>query len=143
MRKITEHFSAEEFACKDGTPYPAELYDLLLDLCSLLEDIRELVGNRPITIISGYRTPEYNRKIGGARKSQHVEGRAADIAVKGMSARVMHDRILSGVTYSAKVYDGPNNFLFLGGLGAYPNFTHVDTRFTYRLIRWKGTRKVS
>lgn len=133
--KITEHFSLEEFACRDGSKYPTKwIQPRLRLLCAQLEIIRAACGGRPIEVTSGYRTPEYNRKIGGARRSQHVEGRAADIKISGMAPAAVHGLILD--LYRA-------DKLQIGGLGAYGSFTHVDTRPGDRLARWSGSRTSS
>lgn len=134
--KLTHHFALHEFACKDGTPYPREwIEEWLRPLCCVLERLRTHFGSRPITIVSGYRTPEYNRKVGGAKNSQHLYGRAADIAVSGPTADQVHDSVL-------QLYrDG--KLPSIGGLGSYPNFTHIDIRPTKRLVRWSGTRDVA
>jgi uncharacterized protein YcbK (DUF882 family) len=47
-------------------------------LIDVLERIRALDG-RPLRIVSGYRSPARNRAVGGAQRSQHLYGRAADI----------------------------------------------------------------
>jgi zinc D-Ala-D-Ala carboxypeptidase len=47
-------------------------------LLERLEVLRRLVGV-PLIIRSGYRCPEHNAAIGGARQSQHLYGRAADL----------------------------------------------------------------
>lgn len=44
-----------------------------------LEALRRICGGRPLTIISGYRTEAHNRKVGGASRSRHLHGDAADI----------------------------------------------------------------
>lgn len=46
----------------------------------VLDPLREVWG-KPITVNSGYRCPELNRAVGGARASQHMLGQAADITV--------------------------------------------------------------
>ncbi len=54
-------------------------------LChEILEPIRELLG-KPILINSAYRSPDANAVIGGSRTSEHMDGRAADIRVPGMT----------------------------------------------------------
>jgi uncharacterized protein YcbK (DUF882 family) len=73
MGDLSEHFSRHEFDCHDGSiahPDPA--------LIAALERLRAMVG-RPLSIVSGYRSPAWNRHVGGARFSQHLYNRAADI----------------------------------------------------------------
>lgn len=129
---VTEHFKYSEFSCHDGTEYPFAWTDRLLKLCQQLEKIRVKCG-LPITITSGYRTPDYNHHIGGAPKSQHVQGKAADIIVKGMDAHSAHDLIL-------KMYkDGE---LEIGGLGKYDSWCHVDIRENNgHLAQWNGSHE--
>ena len=74
---ISPHFSIGEMACKDGSD--EVLYST--ELMSMLEKLRA-DGGVTVHINSGYRSPSYNRKIGGASKSQHTLGTAADIVVK-------------------------------------------------------------
>lgn len=132
---ITEHFSYNEFACKDGTPYPSRwINDRLLALCEELESIRSYVNRGPIIILSGYRTLTYNKAIGGARLSQHVDGRAADICIEHMLASELHARILAFID---------SHDTTIRGIGCYPNFVHVDIRPTSRLARWYGGRLIS
>ena len=126
--KVTEHFSIEEFDCHDGTKYPQEWIDNRLKiLCIELELIRSFWG-RPVKILSGYRTQEYNTKIGGAPKSQHKEGRASDIQIDGISPKEVHDCILK------MIKDGL--LKNIKGLGLYKSFVHVDVRPTKELARW-------
>ena len=74
---ISPHFKLDEMACKDGSD--KVLYST--DLMAMLEKLRAY-GGFTVHINSGYRSPSYNRKIGGASKSQHTLGTAADIVVK-------------------------------------------------------------
>jgi uncharacterized protein YcbK (DUF882 family) len=73
-------------------------------------------GRRPLLLISGYRSPEYNRLLrarssGVAKKSYHLKGMAADIRIKGIRL----DRIREEALVLAQ-----------GGVGAYDQFIHVD-----------------
>jgi peptidoglycan hydrolase-like protein with peptidoglycan-binding domain len=111
----SEHFSLDEFACHDGTPVPPELYGNVQALMDALENIRKAFGNKPVKIVSGYRTLAYNRKIGNdTDNSQHIQANAADIRISGVSAANVY-KILD-VMY-------PNQ-----GLGKYATFTHIDLR---------------
>ena len=60
-KQLTENFKVREFRCKDGSD------KILIDdnLPKLLQTIRDAFG-KPITINSAYRTPAYNKKVGGA-----------------------------------------------------------------------------
>lgn len=51
---------------------------------SILQPLRDKIG-KPIHITSGYRPEWLNTAVGGAKTSAHLEGRAADIKVYGMS----------------------------------------------------------
>jgi peptidoglycan hydrolase-like protein with peptidoglycan-binding domain len=129
---LSKNFKLDEFKCRANGELPPEGWSesdvqtlgaaptgISSELVERLEQLREMIG-KPINITSGYRTPEYNKKVGGASKSQHLYGRAADITVSGMSA----DRV-------AELADS----LFKdGGLGRYSSFTHVDVRGYY--ARW-------
>ena len=109
------HFKLSEFKCKDGTAVPAKYYGHCQKLMNLLEEIREACGDRPITINSGYRTESYNKKVDGAKQSQHLYAAAADIKVSGKSASEVYklcDRLVGS----------------RGGVGKYSTFTHVDVR---------------
>jgi uncharacterized protein YcbK (DUF882 family) len=134
--KISQHFSRAEFSQRarhgqPAMPYPAEwIADRLRPLCAALEVLRAEVG-RPLVVVSGYRSQAYNRAIGGARASQHVTGRAADVRCAGLSAVDLHAAALT--LYRAGA-------LKVGGLGLYSGFVHLDVRDTPRLVRWSGSR---
>jgi uncharacterized protein YcbK (DUF882 family) len=116
--KVSENFSLHEFQCKDGS----ELVKVDEKLVEKLQKLRDMVG-KPIVIHSGYRTPEYNKKVGGANESQHVEGTAADISIKGMNVEDL-----------AKLAEK----IGFDGIGIYvkQSFVHVDVR-GYK-ARWRG-----
>ena len=125
--KLEENFSLSEFRCKDGTEVPDELLDNVRLLAKNLQVLRDEIG-KPIIIISGYRSPKYNRRIGGARKSQHMSAKAADIKVPGMSP----DEVKAAIVKLIK--EGKMN---VGGIGLYTTFTHYDIRGWN--ARWYGT----
>ena len=108
--KITEHFRVKEYACKDGSPI------VFVDeyLAEMLEILRKTI-KKPIIITSGYRTPEHNKKVGGAKYSFHMRGMAADIIVKDMTPKDV-----------AKELDklAPNSC----GIIVYESWVHFDTR---------------
>jgi len=124
--KLEENFSLSEFKCKDGTHVPEELMDNVKLLAENLQVLREELG-RPIRIISGYRSPKYNRRIGGAKRSQHMTAKAADIKVSGMTPAEVK-AVIVRLIKEGKMHSG--------GIGLYTTFTHYDVRG--RNARWYG-----
>lgn len=110
---LTENFKVKEFACKDGSDV------ILIDdlLIVMLQDIRDHFG-KPIIINSGYRTPGWNTRVDGEKYSYHMQGKAADIVVKDVSAKEV-------AKYASERFRK-------GGIICYTNFVHIDTRQTER-----------
>jgi len=152
---VSPHFQLRQFLCKQAGGFPKYLVlreRLLLKLEALLERVNE-AGFRCDTfhVMSGYRTPWYNRTIGNVKYSRHVWGGAADVfidvdPVDGMMDDLNGDGALNW--RDGKVlYDLVDEFYgkawyrgFEGGLGRYKKtashgpFVHVDVR-GYR-ARW-------
>ncbi len=81
-KQLSPAFRVREFRCRDGSD--AIMIDQTLVV--LLQCIREHFG-KAVTITSGYRTAAHNAAVGGAKSSQHLLGRAADIQVAGVPSR--------------------------------------------------------
>lgn len=112
-KKLTEHFKVGEITCKDGSPS----YVINSAVLEGLEKLRNII-NKPIYITSGYRSETYNKKVGGAKDSQHVKGNAIDFSIKGMSSLEIYNILRQ------------NNLLgpVFKGIGLYDTFVHVDVR---------------
>lgn len=95
-----------------------EVRSNLLELATNLEVLRAHF-NAPVTVNSAYRDPEYNASIGGAKNSQHILGKAADIVVNGVSP----DETADAIEFLIEV-----GLMKEGGLGRYDTFTHYDIR---------------
>ena len=65
----------------------------LANICRWLEVLREKVA-QPIIINSGYRSPQLNRKVGGAANSNHLTGCAVDIRTSGYEQAICYAAIL-------------------------------------------------
>ena len=118
MAKITTNFTLEEFNCKDGSTMPNDVMINIIKLAKNLQVLRDAIG-KTIVINSAYRSPDYNKKIGGVKDSQHLKGNASDITVKGMTPKEVA-KIIEGLIMSGKMQQG--------GIGIYPNFVHYDIR---------------
>ncbi len=68
--RIATNFLLSEFACKDGSKTVIVDFELLF----LLQCLRDVVGR--VIVTSAYRTPEYNKKVGGIANSFHLDGKA-------------------------------------------------------------------
>lgn len=80
------YFSLSEFRCKCSDPSCAGKSMKPSDaLLRKLVDIRARFG-APVTISSGIRCPKHNAAVGGVANSYHLQGRAADINVRGVTA---------------------------------------------------------
>ena len=86
---LTEHFTLEELTFTshrefDNTPNDAEIANLKR-LAIFLEQVKIVLGGKPVMINSGYRSKALNDSLGSKDSSQHRVGCAADIRVPGMT----------------------------------------------------------
>lgn len=61
----------------DNTP-PAEVLETLRATARRMEEVRRLLGDRPIIVTSGYRSLAVNKAVGGSTASAHMTGHAVD-----------------------------------------------------------------
>lgn len=146
---VSPHFTLRQFLCKQSGDYPKYVIlreRLLLKLELLLAQVNG-AGYRSDTfhVMSGYRTPFYNRSIGNVQYSRHVYGGAADIFIDEKPRDGMMDDLNgdgksdvndAGVLYDLidSLYGSAKYQPFYGGLGRYRKtsvhgpFVHVDVR---------------
>jgi hypothetical protein len=117
MTQLTEHFSLEELTHTDhreldNTPTTAEkcmidgkevtvnAYGNMLRLAVFLEEVKKILGGKPVMINSGFRSLAVNAAVGSKNTSDHRRGCAADIRVPGMTPdQVVRAIIASDLPY--------------------------------------------
>lgn len=117
--KLTKNFSSKEFDCKDGTKVPEIYIDNLKELAVNLQALRDCINVSVLITGSGYRNPEHNAKVKGAKNSQHLTASAADINAKDYTPKELSMVIELLIA---------NGTMKQGGLGVYKNFVHYDIR---------------
>lgn len=127
--QLSQHWNLSEFASRSrkggprDVPVPEGLIPNVRRLVSgALEPLRRAWG-APLVVVSGYRTHEYNRLVGGAPLSQHRMATAADI--RPVVASPLEISRL-GALVENMIRDG--RLPALGGFGSYPTFLHLDVR---------------
>jgi zinc D-Ala-D-Ala carboxypeptidase len=92
MTQLTEHFTLEEFtdsqtaARKGINNVPSsgsQEYKNLQRTAETMEEVRILLGEKPVLISSGYRSPQVNAAVGGSKSSAHMSGLAVDFSCPG------------------------------------------------------------
>lgn len=106
--------------------FPEEIKNNLIKVQEQLTILRSYLSG-DITITSGYRDKERNRRAGGKANSLHLTGQAADFKVNGMTPKQVYN-IIENLIKSKKMLQG--------GLGVYSTWVHYDIRGTR--ARWRG-----
>ena len=102
---LSEHFTYDELTHTDhrefdNTPNEAELANLKR-LAAFLEEVKVLLGDKPVMVNSAFRSKAVNDAVGSKDSSQHRIGCAADIRVPGMTP----DQVVKAVIASDLQYD--------------------------------------
>ena len=105
---LTKNFDLSEFIDSqtaarqriDNTP-PVEVFKALTITAQGMEQVRAYLGNKPILISSGYRSPALNAAVRGSQGSQHLLGQAVDFTCPGFGtpAQVMAALVESDIQF--------------------------------------------
>lgn len=142
--KLTEHFTLEELTVSqeaarrriNNTP-GAQTIENLRYLAEQLEEVRHVLGNRPIIVSSGYRCATLNAAVGSKPTSAHVKGLAADFTCPGFGSitDIVNAIIGSDIQYDQVIHEF-NSWVHIGfaAKGKTPRLQKL-------IIDHKGTRK--
>jgi hypothetical protein len=140
---LSEHFTLEELTATshrefDNTPKASELANLMR-LAALLEQVKTLLGGKPVMINSGFRSKQVNDSVGSKDTSQHRIGCAADIRIPGMTP----DEVVKAIIASDIGYDQIIREFDSWTHISVPNTTADKPRKQALIIDKAGTRNYS
>lgn len=121
-QQLSDHFNSNEFQCHCKEQHDNMIMTALVDK---LEEIRSLIGNKPIKINSGFRCNNHNKVVGGKENSYHKKGYAADIIVSGLSLSDLEKAVEKAgfvKTWHNHPKDAPG-WYYIGN-----DFIHIDVR---------------
>ena len=102
---LTEHFTLEELTHTDHREFDntpnADQINNLERVAELLEQVKKMLGGKPIMVNSAFRSLQVNAAVGSKPTSQHCLGCAADIRVPGMTP----DEVVKAIRASDIQYD--------------------------------------
>jgi hypothetical protein len=137
---LSENFTLEELTHTDhrefdNIPNDEEMANLVR-LADFLEQVKVVIGGKPIMINSAFRSAEVNKAVGSSDKSQHRRGCAADIRVPGMTP----DEVVSAIIESGLPYDQVIREFDRWTHVSIPNHDDIQPRAMALIIDKQGTR---
>ena len=99
---------------------PKSYWEKMAPTLKIVDKMVTRIGSPLKEVTSAYRSPRYNRAVGGKSRSYHMQNMACDIQFRGISP--YH------VAYVAKQFRDQG--YYKGGIGRYSGFVHIDTRGT-------------
>lgn len=116
MGDLTRNLSRSEFECKCGCGFAAADHALV----EILQEVRDRFEvtykqAKPLVITSACRCPQHNQAVGGAKKSKHMLGIAADFLLIGVDPSEIYDHLSNAF---------PDKY----GVILYPGWVHLDMR---------------
>jgi len=102
---LTKHFTLEELTITEHREFSNEPNETektnLVRLAIFLEQVKELLGGKPVMVNSAFRSAQVNQAVGSAPTSQHRVGCAADLRIPGMTP----DEVVKVVIASDLAFD--------------------------------------
>jgi len=137
---LTEHFTLEELTITehrefDNEPNESEKANLVR-LAIFLEQVKELLGGKPIMVNSAFRSAQVNQAVGSLPTSQHRVGCAADIRVPTMTP----DEVVKAIIASDLPFDQVIREFDRWTHISVPNLPNLAPRRQALIIDKKGTR---
>lgn len=143
---MMKYFKVNEFVCRCCRQLPEDEMENIEALAErVLDPVREKFG-RPIKVNSGYRCEKHNRKVGGARNSQHMAGEAADIAAESKGYANMSEWKQANMEIARLIIkNGRFDQLILENVGEHdllPTWVHISYKCRGGVNRGQIMKKV-
>lgn len=113
--QLSPHFYLSEFTDSetatrrgiDNIPDPLVVQNLFR-LAALMEQVRKLLGDRVVSISSGFRSLALNQAVGGVKTSNHIRGEACDFACRsfGTPLQVVQAIAKSSIKFGQVIQEG-------------------------------------
>lgn len=108
---MTTHFTPGEFACRCASS-KCDAKPMKPQFLERLEKLR-IEWDKPMLLTSARRCAEWNKRVGGSPRSQHLSGNAVDVYLPKAE---IDDFVVLAEKYG------------FGGIGVGQNFVHIDAR---------------
>jgi len=138
QEKVSRHFRINELKCKqsgltlDEALPPRHMFTNIYPTIFFMETLRFII-KKPLKLNSVYRTPEYNKAIGGVSKSAHVTFRAVDIAKPN---NINYEWFYKQCDELAIHLEQIHGLYFRLGKYSHRNFVHIDCERSNFRKRW-------
>jgi hypothetical protein len=140
MTQLTPHFSLAELTVTDHREFSNEPNESetknLERLAQFLEQVKELLGGKPVMVNSAYRSAQVNAAVGSKETSQHRVGCAADLRIPGMTP----DEVVKAIIASDLPFDQVIREFDRWTHISVPNTSEMKPRRQSLIIDKMGTR---
>jgi putative chitinase len=140
MTILTKHFTLEELTITEHREFDNEPNETertnLVRLAIFLEQVKDLLGGKPIMVNSAFRSKAVNDAVGSKDSSQHRVGCAADLRVPGMTP----DEVVKTIMASDLQFDQVIREFDRWTHISVPNLPNLAPRRQALIIDKKGTR---
>jgi hypothetical protein len=137
---LTKHFTLEELTITEHREFSNEPNETertnLVRLAIFLEQVKDLLGGKPVMVNSAFRSAQVNQAVGSAPTSQHRVGCAADLRIPGMTP----DEVVKAIIASDLPYDQVIREFDRWTHISIPNSPELTPRRQALIIDKQGTR---
>lgn len=125
-KEVADYANRTRGRVKNSVP-PEAIWPNIIPTLIVANELREMM-DVPLTITSAYRSPSYNTAVGGETGSYHMRFMALDLIPSNGNVKFLAECARKIRGHQFKVPGSNDSFVWMGGIGVYPNFVHIDCR---------------